>query len=50
MSGHFTADLPPNHQEVCNNGAKDALGKLLISFGWSLWQPVASARIQALRR
>ncbi|SRR5271157_3477003 len=25
MSGHFIADLPPKHQEMCNNGAKDNL-------------------------
>jgi hypothetical protein len=28
MSGHFIADLPPKHQEMCNTGAKDNLGQV----------------------
>jgi hypothetical protein len=35
---------------MCNNGAKNHLGNLLISFGWALRQPFATARIRALRQ
>jgi hypothetical protein len=33
MSGHFIADLPPKHQQMCNNGAKDNLGQV-ADFIW----------------
>jgi hypothetical protein len=35
---------------MCNNSAKDNLGQVLISFGRPLGQPLADARIRALRQ